>query len=73
MRSRIFPELGAELSQEYTDSPYTSNSHREKIIMLNERVLLELNQLLRIGREMVNSIGRENSRDEVSMARAAYQ
>lgn len=46
-------ELGAELSQEYTDSPYTSNSHREKIIMLNERVLLELNQLLRIGREMV--------------------
>ncbi|XP_013780387.1 alpha-catulin-like [Limulus polyphemus] len=38
-----------ERTQDFTDSAYTSNEHREKILLLCDRAKLELNQLLRIG------------------------
>ncbi|XP_075214953.1 alpha-catenin related [Lycorma delicatula] len=38
-----------ERTQDFTDSAYTSHEHRESILLLCDRVKLELNQLLRVG------------------------
>ncbi|XP_022186503.2 alpha-catulin isoform X2 [Nilaparvata lugens] len=38
-----------ERTQDFTDSAYTSHEHRENILMLCDRVKLQLNQLLRVG------------------------
>ena len=35
--------------QDFTDSAYTSHDHRENILLLCDRVRLQLNQLLRAG------------------------
>ncbi|KAG8318210.1 Rho protein signal transduction [Homalodisca vitripennis] len=38
-----------ERTQDFTDSAYTSHEHRENILLLCDRVRMELNQLLRVG------------------------
>lgn len=38
-----------ERMQDFTDSAYTSHEHRENILLLTDRIRLELNQLLRVG------------------------
>lgn len=43
-----------ERTQDFTDSAYTSHAHREKIILLCDRLRLELNQLLRVGVALVS-------------------
>ncbi|UYV62594.1 CTNNAL1 [Cordylochernes scorpioides] len=50
-RERLSGALEAvvERTQDFTDSAYTSHSHRERILLLCDRSRLELNQLLRIG------------------------
>ncbi|CAG0885352.1 unnamed protein product [Darwinula stevensoni] len=45
-------EVITERVQDFTDSAYTSHEHRESILLLCDRVKLELNQLLRIGLSM---------------------
>lgn len=42
-------ETVVERTQDFTDSAYTSHEHREKILLICDRLKLELNQLLRIG------------------------
>lgn len=42
-----------ERTQDFTDSAYTSHEHRENILLLCDRVKLELNSLLRVGNSMV--------------------
>ncbi|XP_017885528.1 alpha-catulin isoform X2 [Ceratina calcarata] len=41
-----------ERTQDFTDSAYTSHEHRENILLLCDRLELELNTLLRIGNSM---------------------
>ena len=48
-------EVITERVQDFTDSAYTSHEHRESILLLCDRVKLELNQLLRIGLSMVSA------------------
>ncbi|KAG8202149.1 hypothetical protein JTE90_010508 [Oedothorax gibbosus] len=50
-RERLTNALDAimERTQDFTDSAYTSHAHREKIILLCDRLKIELNQLLRVG------------------------
>lgn len=43
-----------ERTQDFTDSAYTSHEHRENILLLCDRVRLELNQLLRVGITLVS-------------------
>ncbi|CAG5108924.1 Similar to Ctnnal1: Alpha-catulin (Mus musculus) [Cotesia congregata] len=43
-----------ERTQDFTDSAYTSHEHRENILLLCDRVKLELNSLLRVGNSMQN-------------------
>lgn len=43
-----------ERTQDFTDSAYTSHEHRENILLLCDRVKLELNQLLRVGINLVS-------------------
>lgn len=43
-----------ERTQDFTDSAYTSHEHRENILLLCDRVKLELNSLLRVGNSMVS-------------------
>lgn len=38
-----------ERTQDFTDSAYTSHEHRENILLLCDRVKLQLNQLMRAG------------------------
>lgn len=42
-------EFVVERTQDFTDSAYTSHQHREKILLICDRLKLELNQLLSIG------------------------
>ena len=42
-------ETMLERTQDFTDSAYTSHEHREKILLICDRLKLELNQLLTIG------------------------
>jgi hypothetical protein len=42
-------ETVVDRTQDFTDSAYTSHEHREKILLICDRLKLELNQLLRIG------------------------
>lgn len=44
-----------ERTQDFTDSAYTSHEHRENILLLCDRVKLELNQLLRVGVSLVST------------------
>lgn len=41
-----------EKTQNFTDSAYTTHEHRENILLLNDRMRLELNQCLRIALNM---------------------
>ncbi|GFR17055.1 alpha-catulin, partial [Trichonephila clavata] len=41
-----------ERSQDFTDSAYTSHEHRERIILLCDRLKMELHQLLRVGMQL---------------------
>lgn len=41
-----------EKTQDFTDSAYTTHEHRENILLLNDRIRLELNQCLRIAVNM---------------------
>ncbi|GFY37172.1 alpha-catulin [Trichonephila inaurata madagascariensis] len=43
-----------ERSQDFTDSAYTSHEHRERIILLCDRLKMELHQLLRVGMQLVS-------------------
>jgi hypothetical protein len=43
-----------ERTQDFTDSAYTSHEHRENILLLCDRVKLQLNQLLRVGVSLVS-------------------
>ncbi|XP_042239855.1 alpha-catulin-like isoform X2 [Homarus americanus] len=38
-----------ERMQDFTDSAYTTHEHRENILLLTDRIRLQLNQLLRVG------------------------
>ncbi|XP_050691907.1 alpha-catulin-like isoform X3 [Eriocheir sinensis] len=38
-----------ERMQDFTDSAYTSHEHRENILLLTDRIRLQVNQLLRVG------------------------
>ena len=42
-----------EATQDFTDSAYTTHDHRERILMLCEKVNIELTILLRIGVSLV--------------------
>lgn len=44
-----------ERTQDFTDSAYTSHEHRENILLLCDRIKLELNQLLRAGISLVRN------------------
>lgn len=43
-----------ERTQDFTDSAYTSHEHRENILLLCDRVKMELEQLLRVGVNLVS-------------------
>ncbi|XP_076372930.1 alpha-catulin-like [Tachypleus tridentatus] len=45
-------DVVVERTHDFTDSAYTSQEHRENIILLCERAKIELNQLLRMGVEV---------------------
>lgn len=45
-----------EQTQDFTDSAYTSHEHREKILLICDRLKLELNQLLSIGVCLVSHV-----------------
>ncbi|XP_031837129.1 alpha-catenin related isoform X4 [Nomia melanderi] len=47
-------DTAIERTHDFTDSAYTSHKHRENILLLYDRVKLELNSLLRIGNSMQN-------------------
>ncbi|XP_066937162.1 alpha-catulin isoform X9 [Macrobrachium rosenbergii] len=51
VRDRLCQALDTicERMQDFTDSAYTSHEHRENILLLTDRIRLELNQLLRVG------------------------
>ena len=44
-----------ERTHDFTDSAYTSHEHRENILLLCDRVKLELNHLHRVGVQVVSS------------------
>jgi len=44
----------SEWSQDFTDSAYTSHEHRENILLLADRIRLQLNQLLRVAVSLVS-------------------
>lgn len=47
-----------ERIQDFTDSAYTSHEHRENILLLIDRIRLQVNQLLRVGVNLVSRCGR---------------
>ncbi|RXG61291.1 Alpha-catulin [Armadillidium vulgare] len=51
VRERLCQGLDSinERSQDFTDSAYTSHEHRQTILLLTDRIRLELNHLLRVG------------------------
>ncbi|KAK7075070.1 Alpha-catulin, partial [Halocaridina rubra] len=51
VRDRLCQALDTicERMQDFTDSAYTTHEHRENILLLTDRIRLELNQLLRVG------------------------
>ena len=55
-RERLSSAFGTmlERTQDFTDSAYTSHQHREKILLICDRLKLELNQLLGIGASLVS-------------------
>lgn len=54
-----------EKTQTFTDSAYTTHEHRENILLLSDRMRLELNQCLRIA---VNMEQFQNSRYDIDAA-----
>ncbi|KAL1130353.1 hypothetical protein AAG570_013291, partial [Ranatra chinensis] len=46
-----------ERTQDFTDSAYTNHEHRENILLLCDRVKIQLNQLLRVGVSMEQTEG----------------
>lgn len=56
-------ETVVERTQDFTDSAYTSHEHREKILLICDRLKLELNQLLRIGVCLVRNDCLQHIRD----------
>lgn len=49
-------ETMLDRTQDFTDSAYTSHQHREKILLICDRLKLELNQLLAIGASLVSTL-----------------
>lgn len=43
-----------ERTQDFTDSAYTTHEHRENILLLCDKVKMELNSLLRVGITLVS-------------------
>ncbi|XP_035214530.1 alpha-catulin-like [Stegodyphus dumicola] len=56
-----------ERSQDFTDSAYTSHEHRERIILLCDRLKMELHQLLRVGLQL-EQIGQISPNEEMESA-----
>nr|XP_033323883.1 alpha-catulin-like [Megalopta genalis] len=54
-------DTAIERTHDFTDSAYTSHEHRENILLLCDRVKLELNSLLRVGNSMQNYEGGSGS------------
>ncbi|XP_046661156.1 alpha-catulin isoform X5 [Homalodisca vitripennis] len=52
-----------ERTQDFTDSAYTSHEHRENILLLCDRVRMELNQLLRVGVSLDQTDGYSPTRE----------
>lgn len=48
-------ESVVERSQDFTDSAYTSHEHRERILLLCDRLRMELHKLLRVGSQLVST------------------
>ncbi|KAF2366611.1 Vinculin/alpha-catenin [Trinorchestia longiramus] len=49
VKGEVAVDTISEWSQDFTDSAYTSHEHRENILLLADRIRLQLNQLLRVG------------------------
>jgi hypothetical protein len=47
-------ELVADRIEDFTDSPYTSHEHRQNIILLCERIKIQLEQLVRTASGLVS-------------------
>ncbi|XP_022254693.1 alpha-catulin-like [Limulus polyphemus] len=61
-------ETIVERTQDFTDSAYTSQEHRENILLICERVKIDLNQILRIGVELDQAVSLSPTEDlEVSI------
>nr|XP_042908338.1 alpha-catulin [Parasteatoda tepidariorum] len=56
-----------ERCQDFTDSAYTSHEHRERIILLCDRLKMELHQLLRVGVQL-EQIGQISPNEEMEAA-----
>ncbi|XP_076293574.1 alpha-catenin related isoform X2 [Lasioglossum baleicum] len=54
-------DTAIERTHDFTDSAYTSHEHRENILLLCDRVKLELNSLMRVGNSMQNYEGGSGS------------
>ncbi|CAL1271925.1 unnamed protein product [Larinioides sclopetarius] len=60
-------ESVVERSQDFTDSAYTSHEHRERILLLCDRLKMELHQLLRVGMQL-EQIGQVSPNEEMEAA-----
>ena len=56
-RERLLSAFAAvvDQSQDFTDSAYTSHENREKILLICDRLKMELDQLLRVGAYLVSN------------------
>ncbi|KAG8194925.1 hypothetical protein JTE90_021386 [Oedothorax gibbosus] len=60
-------EQVVERSQDFTDSAYTSHEHRERILLLGDRLRMELHKLLRVGAQL-EQIGQFSPTEEMEAA-----